>query len=1140
MDLFAVIDQVIELLRSHGRVSYRALRVQFNLDDEALEALKAEIIEVEQMAVDQAGTMLVWRGNGGALPEPLHRPSLPTSPSRIPEAQLPLRTAEPRAPEAERRQLTVLFCDLVDSTALASQLDPEEWREVVRAYQEACAKVIARYEGHIAQYLGDGLLVYFGYPQAHEDDAPRAVRTGLGIVEVMGTLHARLPQESWGRLAVRVGIHTGLVVVGEMGGGTRQEQLALGDTPNIAARLQSLAPPDAVVISERTRQLVGATFDLEALGLQTLKGVHTPMQIYGIRGERAVESRFEAASTAALMPLVGREEELALILRRWAQARAGEGQVVLLTGEPGIGKSRLLHAVRERVAAEPHLRLVYQCSPYHANSAFYPVMAQLERAARFEPSDPAAQKLDKLEALLVQGTARVAEVAPLVAALLSIPTGDRYRPFTLSPERQKAQTIAALVDQVAGLSRRQPMLCLVEDAHWCDPTTLEVLDQLVHRTPELRVLVIITSRPDFTAPWTASHVTALTLTRLGRAHVAAMVAQFTVGRALPTEVLAQIVARTDGVPLFVEELTKAIVESGLLQEVNGRYALTGPLPPLAIPATLHDSLMARLDRLAAVKEVAQLAATLGREFPYELLKAVSPVNDATLQPALVRLVDAGLLYQQGVPPQASYRFKHALIQDAAYQALLKSRRQQVHQRIARVLEERFPEICVTQPELLAHHYTQAGFSSQAVSYWQRAGQRAVQHSAYAEAISHLTTALALLRTLPDTPERTQQELDLQLALGPALIATKGQAAPEVEQAYARARTLCQQVGETPQLFPALWGLASFYLMKPELQTSRELGEQMLRLALRAQDPALLLEAHRSLGTTLFESGVFVEAQAHLEQGIALYHPQRHRSHTVLYGRDPGVVCLSYGAHTRWLLGYPDQALQRIHDALTLYGQSSHPFSFASALFYAAILSQLCQDVQAAREQAKALMTLATEEGFALRLANGMIIHGWALVAQRAGEQGLAEMRQGLSAYEATGAYLTRPYFLALLAEGYGQVGQPAEGLSVLTTALASLHRYGERFFEAELYRLKGDLLLALSGEQAAEAEACFQRALKVARHQQAKSLELRAALSLSRLWQQQGKQERARHLLAEIYGWFTEGFDTADLQEAKALLDEWS
>jgi TOMM system kinase/cyclase fusion protein len=1143
MDFYAVLDQVVDLLRQRGRVTYRALKRQFHLDDDVLDDLKEELIKAQRVAADENGDVLVWVGAVGSPPAPT--PPSP-QPAQRPAAEVnrgaPIEApaAEPRTVEAERRQLTVLFCDLVDSTALASQLDPEDWREVVRAYQDTCAKVIARFEGHIAQYLGDGLLVYFGYPRAHEDDAQRAVRTGLGMVEAMGALPARWPQEAGGWLAVRVGIHTGLVVVGEMGGGTRQEPLALGDTPNIAARLQSLAPPNAVVISERTRQLVGATFDLEALGPQPLKGVTTPLSIYGVRGERVAESRFEAAGTAARTPLVGREEELALVLRRWAQARAGEGQVVLLTGEPGIGKSRLLQAVRERVAAEPHIRLAYQCSPYHANSAFYPVMAQLEHAAHFEPGDPPAQKLDKLEALLAQGTTQMATVAPLVAALWSLTTGDRYPPLALSPERQKAHTIAALVDHAAGLSRHSPVLCLVEDAHWCDPTTLEVLDQLVHRVPELPVLVLITARPEFAAPWTASHMTTLPLTRLARAHIAAMVAHLTAAKALPSEVLAQILARTDGVPLFVEELTKTILESGLLREGDERYVLTGPLPPLAIPASVQDSLMARLDRLAPVKGVAQLGAALGREFTYELLKAVSPADDSTLQQALGRLVDAELLYQQGVPPQATYLFKHALIQDAAYQALLKSRRQHIHQRIAQVLEERFPEACKTQPELLAHHYTQAGFSRQAVSYWQRAGQRAVQHSAYAEAISHLTTAIALLRTLPDTPARSRQELDLQLTLGPALIATKGQAAPEVEQVYARARELGQHVRETPHLFQALWGLASFYLMKPELQTSRELGEQLLRLAQHAQDPALLLEAHRSLGTTLFESGALVQAQVHLEQGIALYNPQQHRAHAILYGRDPGVVCLAYGAQARWLLGYPDQALQRIQDALTLHGRLSHPFSFASALFYAAILAQFCRDVQAAREQTEALMTLSTEEGFPLRLANGIIIHGWALAAQHEGEQGLAEMRRGLSAYAATGAYLTRPYFLALLAEGYGHVGQPEEGLSVLANALAAVQRYGERFYEAELYRLKGDLLLALAGEHAAEAEACFRRALEVARHQQAKSLELRAALSLSWLWQRQGKRERARNLLTEIYGWFTEGFDTADLQEANALLEELS
>jgi class 3 adenylate cyclase len=802
MDFVAVVDQAIALLRQRGRVAYRTLQRHFQLDDEALEDLKIELIDAQHLARDEQGRILVWVGDAET---PLSPPAMPA----VASVAAPLPSPAPVMPEAERRQLTVLFCDLVDSTALAIQLDPEDLREVVRAYQATCAAVIQHFEGYIAQYLGDGLLVYFGYPQAHEDDAQRAVRTGLGMVEALGTLGAQGPQASGEPLAVRVGIHTGLVVVGEMGGGHRQEQLALGDTPNVAARLQSLAAPNRVVISERTRQLVGATFDLEALGPQPLKGVPTPMPIYGVRGERAAESRFEAASTAARTPLVGRTEELALVLQRWAQAQAGEGQVVLLSGEPGIGKSRLLQAVREALAAAPHLRLAYQCSPYHTHSAFYPMMAQLERAARFAPGDPPARKLDKLEALLAQGTTRVAEVAPLLAAFWSLPTGDRYPPRALSAERHKAQTIAALVDQVAGLSCQAPVLCLVEDAHWCDPTTLEVLDQLVHRVLELPVLVLITARPEFTTPWTASHVTTLTLTRLGRAHVAAMVAHLTAGKALPSEVLAQILARTDGVPLFVEELTTTILESELLREMGDCYALTGPLP-LAIPATVQDSLMARLDRLAPVKEVAQLGAVLGREFSYALLAAVSPLGEPALSEALERLVRAGLLFRHGQPPDAHYRFKHALVQDAAYASLLKSTRQQLHTHIATVLEAGFPALVETQPEVLARHYTEAGLAAQALPYWQRAGERAIARSANIEAISHLTTALALLTALPDAPERPQQELTLLTALGTPLVLTKGHAAPEVEATYTRARALCQQLGDSPQLFSTLVGLRRYY------------------------------------------------------------------------------------------------------------------------------------------------------------------------------------------------------------------------------------------------------------------------------------------------------------------------------------------
>ena len=1149
-----ILDQALAMLQRRGRVTYRTLQRQFNLDDAALADLKEALLYAHSHVADDPGHGLRWRGETTSTPPPISSAPQP-APRLVAQdlhsTQAELSPSSPHSPDAERRQLTVLFCDLVDSTVLASQLDPEEWREVVRAYQETCARVIARFEGHIAQYLGDGLLVYFGYPRAHEDDAQRAVRAGLGMLEAMGQLNTRLGQERGVQLAMRLGIHTGLVVVGEVGGETRQEQLALGETPNLAARLQGLAAPNSLVISATTFQLLGGFFACQALGPHLLKGFAQTIEIYQVRYESTARSRLEAAGGASLTPLVGRDQEVALLRERWAQVKEGVGQVVLLSGEAGIGKSRLVQVLTEHVATEPQAWLTpCQCSPYYQNTALYPMIDLLERVAlRFEREESSQQKLKKLEGFLVQYGLPLAEAMSLFAALLSLPLGADYAPLTLSPAQQKQKTLQAFLEIFLRIAAQQPVLFVMEDLHWVDPTTLELLSLLVDQGPTSRILALWTFRPDFSPPWTGrAHLTQVTLPRLPRRQAAEMTGRVAHGKALPTEVVEQVVAKTDGVPLFVEELTKMVLESGLLQEREERYELTGPLPPLAIPTTLHDSLMARLDRLAAVKALAQLGATLAREFSYELLQAVSPWDESTLQRGLQELVEAEFLYQRGVPPQATYIFKHALIQEAAYQSLLRSTRQRYHQHIAQVLETRFSETAETQPELVAYHYTEAGLSAQAIPYWQRAGQRAVERSAHVEAIAHLTKGLEVLTTLPDTPERVQQELDLQTTLGPALMVTRGFGAPEVLQAYARARELCQQVGETPQLFQVLRGLWFFYLMRMELQTARELGEHLLTLAQQVGDPALLLEAHYALGNTLNYLGELAAAQAHFAQGIALYDPQQHHAHAVRYGQDPGVACRYYAAVTLWLLGYPDQALQRSHEALTLARELAHPFSLACALFFATWVHQFRRERPLIQERAEAAIALGAEQGFAQFVAGATIFRGCALAERYAEpgaeqgqvEEGMAQMQQGLAAWRATGAEVLRPYGLALLAKASAKLGQREAGLTLLTEALALANDTGERRWEAELYRLKGELLLACAAEHDAEAETCFRQALDVARRQQAKSWELRAAMSLSRLWQQQGKHDEARQLLTEIYDWFTEGFDTADLQEARALLVEVS
>jgi predicted ATPase/class 3 adenylate cyclase len=1170
----AVLPEVMRLLQRERRVTYRTLEYVFGINETLLEEIR-EDLSFRQLAIDEDGKGLVWTGERQptvqpAIPSP--RPpttsdttaaaSSPTPPALSPpitephtashgptgpaetiatEALQDAPVAQERtrtAPEAERRQLTVMFCDLADSTQLSQQLDPEDLREVVRAYQATAAEVIEQYEGHMAQYLGDGLLMYFGWPMAHEDDAQRAAYAGLGIVEaITTTLNPRLEREKGVQLTVRLGIHTGPVVVGEMGGGERHENLATGETVNIAARLEGLAAPNTVVISNVTARLVERAFALKDLGPHALKGVAESMPVFQVRGP--LEAHEDERGAAGLPFLVGRDEELGLLARRWEQSKAGLGQVVLVSGTAGIGKSSLVEVLRAQVRDEglPHITL--RCSSYHTNSALYPVITHVERLLGLQREDVPATKLDKLAQGLRRYSQPLAEVVPLFASLLSVPLDDRYAAPTLTPPQQKQHTLDALVAWMLEEGERQPVLVTWEDLHWADPSTLELLGLVLEQTPTVPMLHVLTYRPEFELPWpTRSHMTPITLNRLERPQVEALITRLTRGKALPVEVVEHIVTKTDGVPLYVEELTKMLLESDLLRVETDQYVLTGPLLSVAIPNTLQDSLMARLDQMQTAKEVAQLGAVLGREFPYSLIQAISSQDKETIEAGLAQLVQAELLYQRGRPPRARYIFKHALIQDAAYASLLRSRRQHIHQRIAQQLEQRFPETVQMQPELVAHHYTEARCPEQAIAHWRRAGEQALQHSANQEAIGHLTTGLTLLATLPDTPARVQLELDMQMTRGPALMAVKGQAAPEVEQTYTRARELCRQMAGTPQLFPVLWGLWRFYINRGAMHTAHELSEQLLTLARDQQDTSFLLAAHQALGATLYIIGEYTRARMHLEQGIALEDTEPQRALAIRYGVSPTVYCLGMATRPLWVLGYPDQALQRGHEASTLAHELAHPPSTAFTLYHVANFHMYVHQVDRVREQAHALITLAAEHELPHWKSVGMFLQGWALVAQEQCEEGLVHMRQGMTDVLTMGAEVYRLTFLLSLAESHSTGGQVAEGLQTLAEARTVLEATGQRYYEAELYRLMGALRLQQAAQDAPQAEACFQQALAIARRQEAKSLELRAATSLARLWQSQGKRQEAHDLLALVYGWFTEGFDTADLLEAKALLHE--
>ena len=1042
----------------------------------------------------------------------------------------------PERDQAERRQLTVVFCDLVDSTALSRRVDPEDLQDIVRRFLDGCTQAVGRFNGYIAKYMGDGMLVYFGYPQAHEDDAERAVHAGLAILDRVKTLNQDTPHPEF-EIAARIGIATGPVVVGEvMGQDNAKERSVFGETPNLAARLQALAQPNQLIIDPVTKRHVGNAFDCTDLGTVTLKGFDTPVQAWQVLSSRESASRFDSYRASHLTNFVGREQEVALLLSRWHEAVGGEGQVVLLCGEAGIGKSRIAYRLCDRLADENSQRMQFQGSPYHTNTALYPAINVLREAAGLTSQDGPTAQLDKLDVLASESGIDKQEAVALFADLLSIPGDHRYPPLTMSSETRKDMTLEALVQRLHRLADRSPVLFIVEDAHWLDPTTLDLLTRIINRIRQMRVLVLITFRPHFKPVWADySHVTSLTLSRLPRRQSAELVAALTGGKALPSEVQQAILAKTDGVPLYIEALTDNVLGSGLLTEGNKSFTLKGPLTGLPIPDSLHALLMERVDRLGPAKGIVQTGAAIGRDFTYELVRATVDATDSQLRQALDRFVSSGLIFQEGEIPNATYHFKHALVQDAAYSTLPKKPRRLLHARIANALESRFAERVTLEPELLAYHYEQAGLAGPAVHYWQLAARRDVARSANIEALHHFNRALDVLKDLPQGPERNALELELLLARGAPLLSVKGYASEEMEHNYLRAKELSQENSDSEHEFRAIWGLWVFRLVRGQLAKARDLAENLLALATREQSSDLLIEAHRNLGTTYFYLGRFDEAKTHLLTAKSLYDPTQHRSHAERYGQDPGITSRIYLARTLWILGEVEQVEPLALEAIGMARELEHPFTRVFTLCFLSWIYSTVRNANRTMELTDEAIALSTQYGFELGLAWATSFQGWAL-AEQGQEGGLGTLLRGISAFRATGASINTTHTLALLAEIYLRHNRIDEGLSVIEEAQKFAATWEELFWHAELLRLKGELLLRQSDQSIPAAEQCLCEALMIAQYQHAHMLELRAATSLARLWKTLNKVDEATRILHSVCTKFNEGVDNLELTEAKTVL----